>query len=131
MPTASTANEPTAIHQASPVPLVDPADVLMNPELRAITDHVVASLERSFLAQAAHAHPAPPGQASKSAADEVFADNSDDLVGVHTPLLSLAASSNSYYQWAGIVGDSPRLFDLRFRGDGGSYLVSCFYKVYK
>lgn len=57
-------------------------------------------------------------------------DNADDLVGVHTPMLSLAASSNEYYQWAGLL-DPPRLFDLRFRGDGGSYLVSCYYKVYK
>lgn len=59
---------------------------------------------------------------------ELF-DNPDDIVGTKTFLLSLGAATESYYEWAKLIGP-PNVMTTQFVGDGGRYKVWWQYRVY-
>jgi hypothetical protein len=57
-------------------------------------------------------------------------DDSDDVIAVHTPTLTLAAHNKEYYDWASLTDDQGLVDPIKFDGRGGRYRVIVGWKVF-
>ena len=57
-------------------------------------------------------------------------DNPDDILGAKTLVMTLAAATKSYYDWAKLTAAGGWPFLANYYGDGGHYSLNGYFKVY-